>query len=558
MNENELENLISAWLDGWISQSDSDALQQVLIDDPKARARFRELSSLDSALRDLAHDNACSGSPPMVPSEQLSSAQAPNVIPTSGGFGASTWLQMMMVALALLLVGGVAYQLGRVDSPNAAVKSTPNLKTVATEKTISGHATLRHVAGMQWSAESAGYRQGDVLPKGRFEFEKGVAEIDFFCGATIVVEGPAKLDLESDWSVRLLGGRLRANVPPAARGFVVKAADSEIVDLGTEFALEVQSDHARVEVVDGEIKLRGGRHDGQHLLTGDARSLVGVGHENTSWDLSKVVDVQRREAEEQTKRFDQWKTAMAKLKDDRRLIAYYPVSESSSGRFLKNAAPTGVELDGKFVGQVNRGEGRFGEKSTGLGFARPGSRVRALIEGEFEAFSFACWARIDGLDHKYNALFMSDGYENGELHWQIDNDGRMMFSVMVDDTPGAGEGPAPDSRFHRIYYTDPIWDITHSGKWIHLAAVYDPVNRVVQQYLNGEQISSESIPDRFYVEELRIGPAEIGNWGQPLRKSPDFAVRNFNGAIDEMAIFSEALGADEINQLYESGKPSGY
>ena len=46
---------------------------------------------------------------------------------------------------------------------------------------------------------------------------------------------------------------------------------------------------------------------------------------------------------------------------------------------------------------------------------------------------------------------MSDGYETGELHWQIRNDGRLMFSVMVDDTQGirhfseAGAAGGPNS-----------------------------------------------------------------------------------------------------------------
>lgn len=46
-----------------------------------------------------------------------------------------------------------------------------------------------------------------------------------------------------------------------------------------------------------------------------------------------------------------------------------------------------------------------------------------------------------------------------------------------------------------------------------------------------------------------------GNWGQPFRKSPGFAVRNLNGAIDELAIFDDALSAEEIQTLYENGKP---
>ena len=101
-------------------------------------------------------------------------------------------------------------------------------------------------------------------------------EIDFFCGATLIVEGPAELTIESDWSVGVAKGRLRATVPPAARGFVVKAAGSEIIDLGTEFAVEVGDGNAQVEVIDGEVKLRGGEFNNRHLTTGERQLLKGI------------------------------------------------------------------------------------------------------------------------------------------------------------------------------------------------------------------------------------------------------------------------------------------
>ena len=200
----------------------------------------------------------------------------------------------------------------------------------------------------------------------------------------------------------------------------------------------------------------------------------------------------------------------------------------------------------------------------GLEFDRPGARVRTRINGTFEAFTFACWVRIDSLEHRYNALFLADSYENGEPHWQIRDDGSLMFSVMVDDSQEIRHFSKYEKRMvthaglHRVYYTKPFWDISKSGQWFHLAAVYDPAGRQVMQYVNGEQISSEEIIDKFHIKALRLGPSEIGNWGQPFRKTPWFAVRNLNGTIDELAIFNSALKAEEIHDLYQQGKPIGY
>jgi hypothetical protein len=558
MNNLELENLISAWLDGNIDEAQSTRLQEKLIESASARRRFREMANLESSLRGMATGELGSNPVTELPlGVREQEASSVNVV--SGIRSLPLWASLAAAALLMVTVGGVAYSIGSADGKMAASGEMATPGDVLVETKISGHATLRRAAGIKWSNANESYYEGDLLPSGMLQFDAGVAEIDFFCGATVVVEGPAQLDLESDWELRLIGGRLRANVPPAARGFTVKAADSEIIDLGTEFALEVDPDHVHVAVVDGEIKLNGGKHDGQHLFAGEARSLSGDAiAERAEIDVRSLGDIKRLHANETAERFAKWKSAANKLAQDDRLIAFYPISGHASERFAPNLAPSGSEFDGKIIGPVDVGQGRFGDQSKGFGFGRPGARVRALVGGEFKAFTFSCWVKIDSLDHKYNALFMSDGYENGELHWQVHNDGRMMFSVMVDDTPGAGHGPSPDSRFHHIYYTPPIWDMTKAGKWMHLAAVYDPASRRVDQYVNGQRISTEPITDKFYVESLRIGPAEIGNWGQPLRKSPDFAVRNLNGAIDEIAIFKEALGAEEITSIYDNGKPFAY
>ena len=408
------------------------------------------------------------------------------------------------------------------------------------------------------------YRDGDVLPNGRFQFEEGVAEIDFFCGATLIVEGPAALSIESDWVVEVESGRLRANVPPAARGFVVKAAGSEIVDLGTEFALDVDSQNARVEVIDGEVEIRGGQHDGNHLLPGQRQWLKGTDTPESFRALSTLDELKVRRENAASKRFAAWQAHSRELRTDDRLIAYFPITGNPAERVVRNRAGTGDGLDGKLVGPVEHAAGRFGPKSFGLEFGRPGSRVRTRIDGEFEVLTFACWVRIDSLEHVYNALFMSDGYETGELHWQIHNDGRLMFSVMVDDTQSVRHFSKQEQRevetagLARVYYSEPIWDISRSGQWFHVAAVYDPATRRVVQYANGKQVGSQEIIDKFYIDTLRIGAAEIGNWGQPFRKTPWFSVRNLNGTIDELAIFDAALTSEEIDGLFQAGKPLGY
>ncbi|MCG6154394.1 LamG-like jellyroll fold domain-containing protein [Rubinisphaera margarita] len=561
--DDNIRQLIFQAIDQTISPEDFDRLQDAIEQDSEVRTAYLRAVHMSGTLEDLASESDAG---------EKTDAPAVHSNPTAkrqrGLFNSrlsATW-NWLAAAAVLLAVGGTAFWFGQRNQ--SSVSDSPiaeNDSSDGSESRIAGHATLRHAIDLQWPSDAVRRVEGDVLPNGSFAFEEGVAEIDFFCGATLIVEGPAELEIESDWSVRVIEGRLRAMVPPAARGFIVKAADSEIVDLGTEFALSVGDGNSQVEVIDGEIELRGGEFHEERLLTGESRVLAGEKADAIGLaDIPTASDMKRRHGRVAETRFNSWQAASQKLRQRSDLIGYFTAAEMTSERFLPNVATHGVASSAFLSGPVTRTSGRFGELSPGLDFSRPGARLRMQVDGEFEAFTFACWARIDSLDHRYNALFMGDGYENGEPHWQIRDDGRVMFSVMVDDSQEVrlfskvDQKIVHDAGLHRVYMTEPIWNSSMSGQWLHLAAVFDPASRRVTQYLNGQPVSHHPIEDKFLVTRLRIGPAEIGNWGQPFRDSPWFAVRNLNGTIDELAIFNEALADGEIRELYEQGKPLGY
>lgn len=557
-------NLIFKAIDQTATPAEFDRLQDAIEQDDEVRAEYLRAVRLCESLGEIASEAREPNALAVGPAGDDKAWNGPAVSAAGLRWNSLSWSLIGLAAAVLVAVGGAAFWFGQQKNVTKNTADKGEQTETLKESQIAGHATLRQSVDLKWPAGGTKYRDGDVLTNGRLQFDAGVAEIDFFCGATLVVEGPAALNIESDWSVEVASGRLRANVPPAARGFIVKAAGSQIVDLGTEFALEVKAENARVEVIDGEVEIRGGEHDGNHLLTGQRQWLIGTETPESLSGLSTLDELRVRQENAAAERFATWQAQSQKLRQDERLIAYFPIVENPAVRVVRNAAGTGEKLDGKLVGPVEHASGRFGPNSNGLAFGHPGARVRTRIDREFKAFTFACWVRIDSLEHVYNALFMSDGYETGELHWQIRNDGRLMFSVMVDDTQHVQTFSELEQRevetagLARVYYSEPIWDISKSGQWFHLAAVYDPVGRRVVQYANGKQVGSHEIIDKFHINTLRIGPAEIGNWGQPFRKTPWFSVRNLNGTIDELAVFDAALTTKEIITLFENGKPLGY
>jgi ferric-dicitrate binding protein FerR (iron transport regulator) len=75
-------------------------------------------------------------------------------------------------------------------------------------------------------------------------------------GATLVVEGPTRLQLTGAASLKLDEGKTAVRIVSPAESFVVDAPAMQVVDLGTEFGVEASAaGDSRVMVFDGTVAL---------------------------------------------------------------------------------------------------------------------------------------------------------------------------------------------------------------------------------------------------------------------------------------------------------------
>lgn len=544
------QNWIGDYLDGTIDPEAFASLQDRMKESPELRATMRRCLHIDDSLREFAEDSLADSSQSSIASWV---DETPETIPFSETISSGS-----RRAIPVAIAAGLAFLLGLVFMFVASRPDSNSPVVENDEPSAEGFAALTRLFDAEW-ATGESHREGDTLGAELIHLASGTAEIQFFSGATMTVEGPSRISLKSAWEASCLEGAVRMQVPPAARGFKLHAPSSEIVDLGTEFGLVVREGKSHVEVIDGEIALRHRDEEETILEKGDALDLPVEGpSEKIEKGRVSFPDAKRfdsRAIEQRRNDFDRWKSHRDSLAGDDRLIAYYTFDQRSNEPLIPNLAlPRNPERDGATI-LAERVDGRWPGMKQALEFRRPGSRVRVNLPGEFSAFSFVAWVRIDSLDRWYNALFMADSYETGEPHWQIRDDGSMMVSVMVDDSrPNPKNPDGPAIRFQRLYFSPPMWDPSMSGQWLHLASVIDPENKRVSHYVNGERISREAIKPEYYIDELRIGNAEIGNWGQPFREDPVFAIRNLNGRMDEIAIFEAALQDGEIASLYERSR----
>jgi hypothetical protein len=114
-------------------------------------------------------------------------------------------------------------------------------------------ATAIKVDDVHWEPGSATPAAGGVVTAGRLRLRSGRLTLAFFSGVALTVEGPADLELRAADRVFCHHGKLRARVPRGAEGFAVLGPGFEILDLGTEFGLNLEpGGKSRVMVFQGE------------------------------------------------------------------------------------------------------------------------------------------------------------------------------------------------------------------------------------------------------------------------------------------------------------------
>ncbi len=246
------------------------------------------------------------------------------------------------------------------------------------------------------------------------------------------------------------------------------------------------------------------------------------------------------------------------------MVLYYPferpederpeefsIGESTNGKSQDRTASTLVnrassnqagQSDGSIIG-CSWTQGRWPGKSA-LDFKRPVDRVRFHLDGEFDSVTVAAWVRVDGLDRSLSSLLLTDGWDEGEIHWQFDGEGQFGLSV------GGAGGVA-------WRYTESLVNLTQLGDWIHVASVFDGDQKTIRHYFNGRPVPNR-LSDQTPLDfdgPVRIGDAELCNWGRPSGQTSQ-AIRNFNGRMDEFLMMDVALRDAEVLEIYQAGNPN--
>lgn len=162
--------------------------------------------------------------------------------------------------LRRLALGGLAAAVGLVGVGLVVIPRGGRMAAVFTPTNPA--AAPQRPANVAWlvNAQDCRWAEGTEAP-GRdmaagkvLSLDRGLAEVEFECGARVILQGPAALRLLSGSRAELSRGSLAARVPAAAHGFTVLSPQGEVVDLGTEFGVAVDAGGTTsVRVFAGEL-----------------------------------------------------------------------------------------------------------------------------------------------------------------------------------------------------------------------------------------------------------------------------------------------------------------
>ncbi len=542
-----LERLLDAYFDGALDEDSRRDLEQLVTSSASARARFWERAGTEDSLERWASKSRGETMAFPAPAPRKLKLRRSHIAAISG------WA----AAAALVAAWGIHSRVSPGGKEGATAGDNGSRYTAPLSSRVDENTPVAYLSRVSGVSGEIGMLAGQSLGAGKeVEIGDGLIEVDFFSGARVAIQGPARFKPESDMRLTVSQGTVQVDVPDSAKGFVLVLPDGTVTDFGTSFGVVVSEEKtSRLQVSRGEIELAGTKDGGaaQRIKEGQAYSLAetGVSRPIDFHPMAVSVSLEERAREDGKDRQLRWEEVCRDIAVDPSVLVHFCFlpDEEGSREILNRASAPSAPRTGTVIA-AEWSHGRW-EGKPALAFHGPSDRVRVDIPGEYPQATFLAWVKVDGLPRRYNGLFLSEYGIAGEAHWQMSPEGSFWFGVRP-------KAKRRDWSFHRAF-SEPVLSTNDFGTWHMLATTYDAHSRSVVHYVDGEEVSRAVLEDSV---PLRFGRATLGNFFDPTPTEhadapglgEEWSFRNWSGAIDEFLLYSRALDAQEIGRLHEAGR----
>lgn len=246
------EELFNRFADALATADDARRLQSLLRENPAARRAYREFVSLHASLQwdyaAVAHHRPPPGSN------------------TAAGGQFRQWRSRWIAAVlagAIITGAAAAIALKTMQPVGDASADREAKSAAAAEVAPSPLATVTSTRFVGPAEPSTDLAAGRPVEAGRLCITGGAVELMLRNGVEILLEGPGELELVGELEAFLHGGTAVVRMPKGTHGFRLMTPSTEVLDLGTEFAVRYGGDSTTdVQVYDGAVIATGRLGDG--------------------------------------------------------------------------------------------------------------------------------------------------------------------------------------------------------------------------------------------------------------------------------------------------------
>jgi len=508
MDHAEFDLLVDRHLDGGLDLDGQDRLESLLRSDASLRSRFWDLARIhgqiawvtqerqvelpanEAVAADRALRDSSTHTPAARSATKRSTPRSDLRLRTRGAF----WRRCApaLLAASVAIAVGLYYLLGAVPQQTPATTD----------------AVIADLADVRWQ-DGNGPAVGDAVGNRTLKLTAGLAQVRFTSGATVIVHGPATFTARSSRGGKLDQGRVVARVPEGAKGFTIESDIARVVDLGTEFGFSVGNGTTEnVQVFDGLVQV---------FATNSPIALPQALHRGEAVHVDTHGAITTTTFDDQT-----YTRAMpAELSSPALtsgLVAWWKLDESD-GTTVRDASGNGHDgvLHRATLDQVH---------------------VPGTVGG---ALRFINHSYIEVPKHpRFHLVEMT-------LHAWVKPAANQRIDAQIISKQGSYGLAMPRNEAMKFYFwhMDRVIDLPFTvDRWVNLCATFDGAIR--RFYVDGVLIGSISSPTPPVTNNpIRIGALE------GLSQDVD---RYFQGAIDEVRVYSRALSDNEVRLLLLQAK----
>jgi hypothetical protein len=569
MDNDEISKLIDAYLDEGATGADFERLQAWLEEDERHAKIFAHHFFVHQLLRELLPDEMVIEK--AVVQSGTGDAQEGVVKPiVFENLGTSSpsrqWAQMphsVWWVLLLLVVGGVAYRLGRTGAP-VKLAGEPRMKLNVGTEDATCVARLTNITNCRWDSirTTANTHPGQLLEPGQsMHLMEGVAEINstFSNGVvgTFRIEGPVGLMMSSEGVLSLLYGKVSAEIKCNSDIFALETSLGRIaVSKDASIGVAANANEVEVHVFSGyavfeplQLYLDRLVDERLRISSGSALRIYSTADDSiiTEHDVANEDEFVSSAAlkERQLSISEDYVAAIKKA---------HPFIYWRFEHLVHGEIPN--EMGDRFAchvyGPVRWRSYPGGNRTIELGFAPPQTSFLmtddTIDDGQLkDGFTVEMWAkpsyyqtgsmfslaRCNGVDMDTPAHAVL--IEAIGLAADSNSDMRSRIRFLYRDPPGND----PEAGIS-CYSEDPYVP----GRWQHVVAVKE--FGAVRLYLNGKLVAADK--DASDISNgLRVLIGQLYSF----TSGKNAGTRPFAGELDEVAVYGRPLTSEEIVEHFK-------